>query len=58
MTTLIIPALFIRALKEFFFSSLRANIRVLGLKSTSKKPSLVRIAQTESRFDYGLLMMA
>ncbi len=51
-------ALFVSPVTWYFFSTLRANTRVLGLRSSCAKPSSIKVARTKSRFGYGLPLIA
>lgn len=55
---LIKPALFVKAMKWSFFSALSAEISVAGLKSPRAKLSSMKVARNDSRFGFGLLVIA
>ncbi len=52
------PVLFVRAIKWSFFSSLKADITVFGLRSDVAKQFSMRVAQTKSKFGCGLFVTA
>lgn len=56
-SSLIRPALLVKAIKLSFFSSFNAETRVKGLRFTTAKLSPMSIAQTESKFGRELPMI-
>lgn len=57
-SSLIKPALLVRVIKWFFFSSLKAKTKVEGFRSVVAKLSSISVAQTESKFSCGFFVMA
>lgn len=55
---LIKPALFVEVMRWSLFLALSAEISVAGLKSPRAKLSSMKVARNDSRFGFGLLVIA